>query len=179
LADNAVVTPTGVASSQLDHQVLKLLSDPWTPAGAALLGPIELLGNQLSEPSQNRIWFGHAGNLRQGWAPEPFGDLGPCGLLAIRQQQASSDVCLQDAVLRHQVLILQQQFLVHQPGYIAQQPQPIRLHHSQNVPQNCRLLNNFEFLDLPGSIREPRKAIAPMHLKRSPSLTIGKLASLT
>src|SRR6188768_2566982 len=66
--DNAVVTPTGVAPGQLDHQVLKLLPDPWTSTGAALLGPVELLGNQLTEPSQNRIWFGHAGNLRQGLA---------------------------------------------------------------------------------------------------------------
>jgi hypothetical protein len=103
---NAFGNPTGVAPRQPDHQILDLLSHPSPPSGGALLCPVELPGNQISGPGQDRIRFRHAGNLRQGFASYPFGDLGQCRLLAIRLQQASFDMCLQDAVLRHQVLIL-------------------------------------------------------------------------
>jgi hypothetical protein len=65
-----------------------------------------------------------------GFASESFADLSQRATLRIRQAQPCWQVRAENAVLRRQVLVLQEQFLVHQPGDIRQQTSPLIAVHA-------------------------------------------------
>src|SRR5262249_43733835 len=77
-------------------------------------------GDKPPVPGENRVRFGHAGNLLQSVAPDPLSDLSKGASLGIRQAQPCWQVGAENSVRRSQVLILQKQFLVYQPSYIRQ-----------------------------------------------------------
>ena len=64
-------------------------------------------------------------NLLQSFAPKSFSDLGQCAPLRIGELESGRQVCSQDAVLRGQVLILQQQLLIDEAGHKGQKACPI------------------------------------------------------
>jgi hypothetical protein len=89
------------------------------------LGTIELTGNEPPVPGEDRVWFGHAGHLLQSFAPESLPDLSKRVALRIRQPQPCWQVRPENSILRSEVLVLEEEFLVDQPRYIRQQTSPM------------------------------------------------------
>src|SRR5215471_18739866 len=92
-------------------------------------GTIELARDEPPVPGEDGVWFGRAGHLLQSFASESLSDLRKRASLRIRQAQPCGQVRSQNSILRSQVLVLEEQFLVHQPCYIRQQTSaPIAVH---------------------------------------------------
>src|SRR5438876_697173 len=71
-----VVAPAWVLASESDYEVLRLRSD-WRPTGIRpVLGAIELGGNELAIPAQDRARLGDAGDLGEGFASHSLADFG-------------------------------------------------------------------------------------------------------
>lgn len=98
-----------------------------------MFGAVERFGNQPSVPSQDGFWFRHTRYLRQRLASEPFADFGENGPLWIGQTQSGWQLRPQDAVLRSQVLVLKEQFLIDQPGHVCQHSQPLVILHAERL----------------------------------------------
>ncbi len=149
-AGNAVVTPARVLAGEANHQILDL----WTGAGSARIGTgsrtIELAGDKPPIPSENGVWFGHTGDLLQSFASESLADLGKRATLRIRQAQPRWQVCAENPVLRSQVLVLQQQFLVDQPRYIRQQTSPLIAVHANCPSSQVSGVRRFVYFDRSG-----------------------------
>src|SRR5215469_2297357 len=146
-AGDAVVTPTRVLAGKPNHQFLHLGGNPGSARTATGLGTIKLAGDEPPVPGEDGVWFGHAGHLLQSFAPESLADLRKRASLRIRQAQACWQVRPQNSILRSQVLVLKEQFLVHQPRYKRQQTTaPIAVHgncQSSQIPDS----QLFEYFD--------------------------------
>jgi len=70
------------------------------------LRAVELAGDQLTIPGQDRIGLGHAGDFLERFAPDSFTDLGQRRALIIRQLDPRWQMRSQDAIFCEQVLIL-------------------------------------------------------------------------
>jgi len=81
-------------------------------------GTVELLSNQSAVPLKYCVRFSDTGHLFQSFATQPFADFGQRDSLRISETYSLGQMRSQDAVLCSQIFILQQQLLVHQPGYI-------------------------------------------------------------
>src|SRR6516165_10893042 len=99
------------------------------------LGTIELAGDEPPVPGEDGVWFGHAGHLLQSFAPESLADLSKRASLRIRKAQPGGQAPPENSVLRRQVLVLEEQFLVHQPCYIRQETSPLIAFHG-NCPSS-------------------------------------------
>src|SRR6516225_5565455 len=99
------------------------------------LGTIELAGDKPPVPGEDSVWLGHAGHLLQSFASESLADLRKRASLRIRQAQPCGQVRSQNSILCRQVLVLEEQFLVHQPRYIRQQTSPLIAFHG-NCPSS-------------------------------------------
>jgi hypothetical protein len=84
-----------------------------------MLRAIELLSDQLPVPSQDRIGFGYTSDFPQGLPPDTLSDLGQGDALRIGQPQSGRKSGSEDPVFRRQILILQEQFLIHRTGHIG------------------------------------------------------------
>src|SRR5260370_36169445 len=115
-----VVAPTGILSRQPNHQTLDLRSDPRPAGQPTLAGAVEIGGDQLAIPAQNGVGGGDAGDLLQQFPAQAFADFGKRSSLGTGQPEAWQQMGFQDAVLGQQVLILQEQFLVDEPGHEGQ-----------------------------------------------------------
>jgi hypothetical protein len=73
-AYNPVVAPTGILFGHLHDQRLQFRFDSRPARVPAVLGAIELLGNELPVPGQNGVGFGHAGDFGQEFAAESLAD---------------------------------------------------------------------------------------------------------
>ena len=82
-------------------------------------------GNQTTVPTQDRIRFGNAGDLRQMFAAETLCDLSKCRAFGVRKPQPPGGVGAKDTVLRNQVFTLEEQALVYQASDVCQEPGPI------------------------------------------------------
>src|SRR5215470_11455164 len=73
--------------------------------------------------------------LLKNLAPESLADLGKRASLPIRQAQPGWQVRPHNSVLRHQILVLQKQFLVHQSRGVRQETSPMIAFHT-NCPSS-------------------------------------------
>ena len=89
------------------------------------MGTVELVGDEPPVPGEDRVWFGRAGHFLQSFAPQSLADLRKCASLRIRQAQPCWQVRPENSILRGQVLVLKEEFLVDQPCYIRQQTSPM------------------------------------------------------
>src|SRR5215471_2523448 len=124
-------------------------------------GTIELAGDEPPPPGEDGVWFGRAGHFRQSFASESFPDFGKRASLRIRQAQPCWQVPPQNSVLRRQVLVLEEQFLVHQPRYKRQQTSVLIAVHG-NCPSSqisdSQLLEYFDHSGIrigPGGSTKP------------------------
>jgi len=64
------------------------------------------------DTSQNRLRLGHQGYFLECLSSQSVGNLGQASPFSIGKQQAALDLCFQNVVLRCQILIPQQEFLI-------------------------------------------------------------------
>jgi len=90
----------------------------WGGLDTAVLGTIELLGDEPSIPRQDGVRLGNAGDLSERFASYTPPDLGEDGALGITPPQSRWQLRPQNTVLRGQIFILQQKLLVHRPRHV-------------------------------------------------------------
>jgi hypothetical protein len=73
-ARDPIVTPTAVLLGHADDQRLDLRADAQPARLAAMLGPIELAGDQATIPAEKRLGLGDTGNIGEELPAEPFTD---------------------------------------------------------------------------------------------------------
>ena len=79
----------------------------------ALLRAVKFLGDQLPVPGQNGVQRDTAGHLLQRLLAQFFPDLGEGFPLTITQAYAAFDLRAQETILCHQILVPQEELLVH------------------------------------------------------------------
>jgi hypothetical protein len=124
-ANDPIIAPGAILPRHTHDQGLQLWINRGAPWGLALPGTIKLLGDQLAVPAENGVRLDERGHFLQSLLAELLADLGEGLPLAIIQPDASFKLVAQDAILRHQVLVTQQQFLIDGPGDIRQQMFPV------------------------------------------------------
>src|SRR6266850_2271372 len=122
---DAVIAPRAILLRHAHHQGLQLCRDLRASKRLALLGTIELLGHQLAVPREDRVGCDDAGDLRQRLLAQLLSNLGQGLALAITQAYTTVDLVAQDAIFGHQVLVAQQEFLIHRTRDIRKQLLPI------------------------------------------------------
>ena len=84
-----------------------------------MLGAIELLRDELTVPGENRVRLDDRGYLCQSLLAQLLADLGEGFALAVSQAYAAGDLLAEKPILRHQVLVAEQKFLVHRSSDIS------------------------------------------------------------
>src|SRR6516225_11464603 len=146
-AGDAVVTPTRVLAGKPNHQFLHLGGNPGSARIATGLGTIKLAGDEPPVPGEDGVWFGHAGHLLKSFAPESLADLRKSASLRIRKAQPGGQAPPENSVLRRQVLVLEEQFLVHQPRYKRQQTSALIAVHGNCPSSQISDSQLFEYFD--------------------------------
>jgi hypothetical protein len=96
------------------------------------LEPSNLLGNEPPVPGEDGIGLGDTGDLLKCSPAEPFADFSKGGSLGIRKAYTGGKVGSEDAILSCEVFILEQEFLIDQPGDVRQQPSPFVVWHEEH-----------------------------------------------
>jgi hypothetical protein len=109
---DTVIAPQTVLLSHPDDKGFQLCIDQRAARHLALLGTIELLGNQPARPRKDGVWFDDGSDLFQGLLAELFTNLREGLPLPIAQPDAALNLLAQKAILRHQVFVAQQEFLI-------------------------------------------------------------------
>src|SRR5215468_8741527 len=98
---------------------------------------VELLSNEAPIPAEKSVWFGYLRDLMHRFAAKPLGDLGQGGSLRIGQPQPGGQLGAENAILGDQVLVAQQQLLIHETRHERQQPRPMEsIAHGSNAHDN-------------------------------------------
>src|ERR1039457_1286026 len=93
--------------------------------GTTESGPVELVGDQLAIPAQNGIRHGRGRYFLQRLTPEAVSDLRERGLVSFRKEHSALDLGFQDTVLRSQIFVPQQQFVIDGAGDVGQHASPV------------------------------------------------------
>ena len=118
--------PSRIFSCHAHHQGFHFR---WNRGAAWILpvfGAMELVGDELPIPSEDRVGFSDAGDLSQHFA---LPDLGESGALGIAQPQFRRKLRPQNTILCGQKFVLQQQLLVHRARHVRQQSKPLLVLH--------------------------------------------------
>ena len=107
------------------NQLLDSIVDTWSPWIRAILGTIELPRDKLAVPSEDRLRSYDTRHLFERSLAEPFPDLGQGSALTVSQAQTTPEPIPQNAILGHEVLIAQQQFLINRSGDVRQHCRPV------------------------------------------------------
>ena len=94
--------------------------------------PRRIAGNKPPIPGKDGIWLGDTGDLLKSRAAESLADLGEGGALGIREPHTGWKMSSEDAILRCQVLILEQELLIDQAGDVGQQASPFVVCHEEH-----------------------------------------------
>jgi hypothetical protein len=135
-AHNPVITPGEILLGHANNQLLNCLVDP-RPAWSSMLRAIELARDKPSIPCQNGIRQGRIRHLAECLAAQSTANLAKLRSLRVRELQPPLQLAPQDPVFSSQILIPQQQLLVHRPGDVGQDTCP--LHES---PPICPPIRN-------------------------------------
>lgn len=110
-AHDAVITPGGVLSGELEDEFFDLRSDGWaTLVSFGGVRAVELLGDEPSIPAQDRLGFDDGADVLERLAAQLLAQLGEANPLRIREVDATRDLGAEDLVLGSQVLVAQQEF---------------------------------------------------------------------
>jgi hypothetical protein len=119
-ASNAVIAPRAVFLGQAHHQGLPLLVDLRASHRLLLSGAIKLLCDKFAMPRENGIRREEAGHLFQRVLPQFLANGGQRPSLGVSQSHAAGDLVAQDTILRNQVFVAEQEFLMDRPGNIGE-----------------------------------------------------------
>src|SRR5260370_38736093 len=93
-----IIAPAGILSRQPNHQTLDFRGDS-RPAGLPTLsGAVELRGDQLAIPAENRVGVGDTGDLLPQFPAQPFAAFGERSSLWVGQPEPWQALGFQDAV---------------------------------------------------------------------------------
>src|SRR6266571_8486152 len=124
---DAVIAPRAVLPGHPHHQVFNL----WVNAGTAGrwtgLGTITLRSSKLAIPGEDRVCLSHCRNLFKRLPAQVLANRSKLFAIAVREQQAPSDLLTEEAILRQQILIAQPELLVESIGDRTQQFFPVHL----------------------------------------------------
>ena len=101
------------------------------PTSRRCFEPSNLCAMSPAIPGQDGVRPGHASDLLQHLPAESLTDLGQRGPLSIVQSQDLFTMRFQDPILRREVLVLQQPFLIDQTGCVGQQAYPLVISHPE------------------------------------------------
>lgn len=87
---NSIVAPRSVLSREADNQLFNFIVDSWSPRIRPVLGTVELPGDELAVPPENRIGPDDTRYLFERSLAELFSDLGQC-LSSVRLRSGASD----------------------------------------------------------------------------------------
>ena len=88
--------------------------------------------NEPAVPGEDGIWLGHIGDLLKGSPAEPPADFSEGRSLGIRKADTGGKVGSKNPILGCEVFILEQEFLIDQPGDVGQQASPCVLWHEEH-----------------------------------------------
>jgi hypothetical protein len=112
-ADDTVIAPRAVLLGHAYHEGLQLLVNLRAAWSLALLGAIEFLSDELAVPGKNGLGCNDRRHLLQRLLAQLLANLGQAPSLRISQLDTTSELLAQDTVFRHQVFVVQQEFLMH------------------------------------------------------------------
>jgi len=131
-SDDAVVSPAGVLFGEAHNERFQLGRDTGPAQRSTYFGAVELAGNEPAVPGEDGIGFGDAGDLLKRSPAEPLADFSEGRSLGTRKTHTGWKVSAEDAILSCEVFILEQEFLIDQPGDVRQQPSPFVVWHEEH-----------------------------------------------
>src|SRR6266849_5252977 len=105
----------------------------WAPYTSTGFRPIKFVRDELPIPTLNRFGLGRCRHVRQRLSTQAVSDLRQCCFFSFRKQQPILDLPSQDPVLRRQIFVSQQEFLIDCSGDISEQPHPEHSRASLNL----------------------------------------------
>jgi hypothetical protein len=98
-----------------------------------MLGAVELAGNEPAIPSQDGLWLGDQGHVRQIFPAETLADLSECAPLRVGESELCGEVGAEDSVLGDEVFALEEQALIDQTCHIREQSCPFVVLHLESA----------------------------------------------
>jgi len=121
-----LVAPGPIFAGHLEDEVLDLNLRPRTSGTASLFGAVELAGDELPIPAQKSLGRDEGRNFTESSTTETHSDLREGLALGVRESEASPEMPPEDPVLREEVLVPKQKFLVDRAGDVGESPFPIQ-----------------------------------------------------
>src|ERR1035437_2998663 len=122
---NPIIAPGPILLGHANNQFLNFSVDPWPARGSPFLRAIELAGDEPSIPGQNGIRQGRIRHFAECLAAQSTANLAELRSLCVRELQPPLQLAPQNPVFSSQILIPQQQLLVHRPRNVGQDTCPL------------------------------------------------------
>jgi len=116
-----VISPTGILFCHSHHQRFHFRFNRRAARILPVFGTIEFLSDESPIPSQNGVRFCNASDLSKRLSSQALSNFSECDAFGIVQAQSRRQFGPQDPVLRRQVLVPKEKFLVHRAGDVGQQ----------------------------------------------------------
>jgi hypothetical protein len=152
-SDDAVVSPAGVFSGEAHNEGFQFRRDAGPARSGAEFGAVKFAGNEPAVPGEDGIGFGDTGDLLKCSPAEPFANFSEGRSPGIRKAHTGGKVGSEDAILGCKVFVLEQEFLIDQPGDIRQQPSPFVVWHEEHPSETASAQVNI--LTTRGCAAEP------------------------
>src|ERR1017187_9021091 len=124
-------SPGPILLGHANNQLLNFSVDPWPARGSTCPRPIELAGDEPSVPCQDGVRQGGRRHLAECLAAQSTANLAKLRSLRVRKLQPPLQLAPQNPVFSSQILIPQQQLMVHRPRNVGQDTCP--LHESPPI----------------------------------------------
>src|SRR5258706_4033915 len=111
-AYDPIVAPARIFPRHLHDQAFCFLIYLGAPYTSTEFRSIKFIRDELPIPTQNRIGLGRCRHVLQSHSTQAVSDLGQCHRFSFCKQQPTPDLTSQDPVLRRQILVSQQEFLI-------------------------------------------------------------------
>jgi len=123
-AGEPIVPPTAVLLSHSDDQRLDLGADSRPSRIRAMLGAVELAGDQTAIPAENRFGFRDTGHLGKKLPPKAFANVSQRASLGVGEPNLAGQMRAQNPIFCDEVFALEKQAVIHQARHVCQQPCP-------------------------------------------------------
>ncbi len=146
-AGNAIVSPVLIFARHPENKCLEFWSDPGTARITAVLGAVELGGNESAVPGEDGVGLSDASNFREKFAAEAPADFGKCAAFRIGKPEWGREVGAEDSILSDEVFTLEQEALIHKTANVGQQPRPLVVTHDEKSWYPERAILPYEYFD--------------------------------
>src|ERR1019366_428708 len=122
---NPIIAPGPILLGHANNQFLNFSVDPWPARGSPFLRAIELAGDEPSVPCQDGVRQGGSRHLAECLATQSTANLAELRSLCVRELQPPLQLAPQNPVFSSQILVPQQQLMVHRPSDVGQDTCPL------------------------------------------------------